>query len=171
MRRSVVLTPQGALRRLHLVHPRCKPMGRKRGTRQSARREPREKAEGSRRDTAIHWASKLGCNMNIPRPPPGVPTDTAFRSSGTMYVDPPPVCRTAAPANSAAIPPSDISLMLGIVAGDSALARKITVPPFEQKSPRSVFVLSSRPVASSTDAIARGGVLSLTRSATPTACT
>ena len=75
-----------------------------------------------------------------------ISTNTAVGSSDTMYVGPPPACQTNAPANSAATSPSDMSLMLDVVVGDSALARKIAVPPFKEKSPRSVFVLASRPI-------------------------
>ena len=50
-----------------------------------------------------------------------------------MYVGPPTACRTTAPANSAATSPSDMSMMLDVVVGASASARKIAVPPFEAK--------------------------------------
>ena len=86
--------------------------------------------------------------------PPGISTN-ASSTLGTTYVDPPPVCRTVAPAHSAANSPTDMPWMFGIVVGDSALDKKITVPPFAQKSLRNVSVRSS------TDAIARGSVLSL----------
>ena len=83
---------------------------------QSDVQEPRKKAE--RAVVGMHWAPNPELSMSIPRPPPRVSTNTAVGSSGTMYVDPPPIRRSSrtdgdAPANSAATSPSDMATNVG----------------------------------------------------------
>jgi hypothetical protein len=92
----------------------------------------------------MHWTPNVGCITRIPRPPPVVSTNTVAGSavprctSARRRPVEPPLLPTA--LLLCATSPFEMSMILDIVAGASALARKIAVP-FKAKSPRSVVVL------------------------------